>query len=91
MDSKEPKASNINTELIVYRLDEIKSELADFKKSYVTKTESQALKLEIQELRVEIQEIKKTRNLMGWLYPTASAAFTAVFTYLLIRYFEHFK
>lgn len=83
---KEPKPSDINNELIIYRLDEIKTQLADFKKSYVTKEESLALKVEIQELRGEIHEMKKKGNLMGWLYPTASAAFASLVTYLLIEF-----
>lgn len=88
---KEPKASNINNDLIMYRLDEIKAEIIDVKKQYVTKEESLALRLEIQALREEIHEIKKNRNLVGWLYPTMSAAFTAVFTYLVIQYLSNKK
>lgn len=83
---KEPKASDINNELIIYRLDEIKTQLADFKKNYVTKDESLALKVEIQELRAEIHEMKKKGSLIGWLYPTASAAFASLVTYLLIEF-----
>lgn len=89
--TKEPKASDINNELIIYRLDEIKTQLADFKKNYVTKDESLALKVEIQELRSEIHELKKRNGLINWLYPTASAAFSAVVTYLLIQYFSSNK
>lgn len=89
--NKEPKASNINNDLIIYRLDEIKSEIVDIKKQYVTKEESLALKMEIQGLREEIQTIKKNRNLIGWLYPTLSAAFSAVFTYLIIQFFTSNK
>jgi hypothetical protein len=88
MDSKEPKASKINNDLIVYRLDEIKEKLARFESNYVTKEESAALRYEIGELRLEIADIKRSRNLIGWLYPTASAAFSAVFTYLLIKYID---
>lgn len=85
----EPKPSNINNDLIIYRLDEIKSEIVEMKKQYVTKEESAALKHEIQGLREELHELKKSRNLIGWLYPTASAAFSAVFTYLIIKYLEN--
>ncbi len=84
----EPKPSNINNDLIMYRLDEIKNEIVEMKKQYVTKEESLALKAEIQGLREELHELKKNRNLVGWLYPTASAAFSAVFTYLIIKYLE---
>jgi hypothetical protein len=85
---KEPKPSNINNDLIIYRLDEIKMEIVDIKKQYVTKEESLALRLEIQSLREEIHEIRKNRNLIGWLYPTLSAAFSALFTYLIVEFFK---
>lgn len=88
MPSKEPKPSDINNDLIIYRLDEIKAEIIEVKKQYVTKEESLALKAEIQGLREEMHELKKNRNLIGWLYPTASAAFSALFTYLIIKYLE---
>lgn len=88
---KEPKASNINNDLIIYRLDEIKAEIVDIKRQYVTKEESQALRVEIQGLRNEIQGIKKNRNLIGWLYPTVSAGFSAVVTYLIIEFFRDNK
>lgn len=83
---KEPKPSDLNNELIIYRLDEIKGQLADFKQNYVTKTESLALKQEIAELRVEIHDIKKRGNLLNWVYPTLSAAFSTVFTLLIVAY-----
>lgn len=86
MSSKEPKPSDLNNELIIYRLDEIKSQLADFKANYVTKSESQALKQEIAELRVELHEIKKRGNLLNWIYPTLSAAFSTLFTLLIVAY-----
>ena len=89
MDSKKPKT--INTELIYYMFDEIKAELMEMKKDYVTKAESAALKSEIGELRNEIEALKKSRNLIGWLYPTASAAFSAIVTYLLIEFFRTHK
>ena len=84
----EPKASDINNDLIIYRLDEIKNQLADFKADYVTKTESLALKAEIAELRADLHDTKRKSSLMAWLYPTASAAFSSLFTYLLIEYFR---
>jgi ribosomal protein L29 len=87
MTEKKP-AQRINAELIYYQLAEIKSELADFKRHYVTKDESAALKTEINELRKDIADIKKSKNLVGWLYPTVSAAFGALFTYLIIEYFK---
>lgn len=88
MAPQEPRASDINNDLIIYRLDEIKVQLADFKKDYVTKQESLALKAEIAELRADLHAIKTKNSLMGWLYPTASAAFGSLFTYLLIEYFR---
>jgi hypothetical protein len=87
MQPQEPKASNMNNDLIMYRLDEIKLEIVELKKQYVTKEESAALRLEIKSLRDEIHDIKKSRNLVGWLYPTASAAFSSLFTYLIIEHF----
>jgi len=97
MDRKPEKPKTINTELIYYMFDEIKAELRDIKKEYVTKTESAALKQQIEELRndlaeykrntaKEIGEIKKQRNLWGWLSPTLTAVVTAVFTYLVIAF-----
>lgn len=89
--TKEPAASRVNTELIVYRLDEIKAELASFKREYVTKAESAELRSEIQQLKHEVHEMKRRGNVTNWLYPTMSAVVTAVFTYLILRYLEHFK
>jgi hypothetical protein len=88
MTNKEPKASNANNDLIIYRLDEIKSEIVDIKRQYVTKEESMALRQEIHILAKQIEELKKNRNLIGWLYPTLSAAFSALFTYLIIEFFR---
>jgi ribosomal protein L29 len=87
MTEKKP-TQRINAELIYYQLAEIKAQLEDFKEHYVTKEESASLKAEIKELRHDIAEIKKTRGLIHFLYPTASAAFGALFTYLLIEYFR---
>ena len=50
---------------------------------------SLALKQEINALRLEVHALQKNRSLIGWLYPTLSAAFTAVFTYLIIQYFTN--
>lgn len=98
----EPKASNVNTELIVYRLDEIKAELASFKKEYVTKAESAELRQEITQLRrdlisykeansEEIQTLKKRNNFLSWAYPTLTAIITAVLTFFILRFFQNYK
>lgn len=78
-DKKQP-----NTELILYRLDQIDEKLDSITKQYVTKEEFNAL-LE------DVQALKKSRTLIGWLYPTASAAFSAIVTYLLISFFDAHK
>ncbi len=94
---KSPKPKTINTELIYYMFDEIKAELRDIKKEYVTKTESTALKHQIEELRVDFAEfkrntadeiavIKNQKTLWAWLAPTLTAVVTAVFTYLVLAY-----
>jgi len=79
--------TTINVELIYYQLAEIKSQLQDFKANYVTKEESHALKQEIAELRADIAELKKSRTILGWVYPTASAILTAVLTFIIIEFF----
>lgn len=92
---KHPKT--INPELIYYVLDEIKGELKDIKKEYVTKAESTALRLQIEELRQdfadyktsnahEISEIRAQKNLWGWLSPTLTAIVTATLTYIVIEF-----
>lgn len=86
MTNKEPKPSDVNNDLIIYRLDEIKQQLADFKKDYVTKEESHQLKNEIAELRIEIHAIKKRGSFLNWIYPTISAAFSTIFTLLIVAY-----
>lgn len=99
MPDSKPKPKTINTELIYYMFDEIKLELRDIKREYVTKTESTALRHQIEELRVDLQEtkrtfnvqlneIKKSRNLWAWLGPTMTAVITAVFTWLVIDQFK---
>lgn len=86
--ARESQKPSINNELILYRLDEIKGELADIKKGYVTKAESTELRNEIKQLRQEVHEIKSRSSVLAWLYPTASAAFSSLFTYLIIEYFR---
>lgn len=86
--NKEPKPSDVNNDLIIYRLDEIKGELVEIKRAYVTKEESLALRAEITALREEVHQLKARNSVLAWVYPTASAAFTAVFTYLIIEYFK---
>ena len=84
--TKEPKPSDVNNDLIIYRLDEVKGELVEIKKAYLTKEESLALRAEITALREEVHALKARNSILAWVYPTASAAFTAVFTYLIIEY-----
>lgn len=88
MTDRTPKPQRINAELIYYQLSEIKEQLANFEGKYVTKEESMALRNEIQELRIDIAELKKSRTIMGWIYPTATAVFTAVVTYMTIEFFR---
>jgi len=76
-----PAKPTTNTELILYRLDQIDKKLDEIKEDYVTKHE-------FQELREEVHGLKKKSTLVGWLYPTASAAFSAVITYLLLEYLK---
>ena len=86
-DKKVP--TRINAELIYYQLAEIKTQLQDFKANYITKEESAALKAEIKELRQDIQEIKKSKTIVGWVYPTLTAVFTALATYITIEFFRN--
>jgi len=88
MPESTPKPKTINAELIYYMFDEIKGEIKELKKDYVTKAESQALRHEITELRKEIDQIKTQRNLWNWLSPTLTAVITAVFTYLVIEFLK---
>lgn len=95
MTNKEPKASAINNDLIIYRLDEIKGQLADFKANYVTKEESHALKQEIHDLRKDFAEYKTSstdqyeslrskKNLKDtilWVGLTASAIINVIALY----------
>lgn len=68
-----------NIELIIYRLDQIDSKLDNMAQNYVTKEEFNALV-------DEVHSIQKRSTLIGWLYPTASAAFSAVITYLIMEF-----
>ena len=86
-DKKVP--TRINAELIYYQLAEIKTQLQDFKVNYVTKEESHALKAEIQELRQDISNLKRSKTILGWIYPTATAIVTAVATYITIEFFRN--
>lgn len=81
---KEPKPSDYNNDLIIYRLDEIKGQLADFKVNYVTKDESAALKQEIKELRLDVHELKNKkvfRDTILWIGLTASAIINIIALY----------
>ena len=89
MEKESKVPTRINAELIYYQLAEIKTQLQDFKANYVTKEESHALKAEIAELRVDIAELKKSKTLLGWVYPTATAVFTAIATYITIEFFRN--
>ena len=80
----EPSKSNVNNDLIIYRLEEIKGQLADFKQNYVTKQESHALKVEIQELKVDIHDLKNKkvlRDTLLWIGLTASAIMNIIAMY----------
>jgi len=79
MTTKEQKASQ---DLILYRLDEIKAELKSIKSDYVTKHEFNTL-------ADRLTALENNRNVIGCLYPTASAAFSALVTYLLIEFFKN--
>lgn len=84
MPTIEPKASNVNNDLIIYRLDEIKTELAEFKRNYVTKEESGALKREIADLRLDVAALKNThqmRTTVLWVGLVASAIINIVALY----------
>ena len=85
----EPKPSDINNDLIIYRLDEIKGQLADFKANYVTKDESAALKQEIKELREAVHDLKNKkvfRDTILWVGLTASAIINIIAMYNLFTH-----
>jgi len=74
----------VNNDLIIYRLDEIKGQLADFKVNYVTKDESAALKQEIKELRLDVHDLKNKkvfRDTILWIGLTASAIINIIALY----------
>ena len=84
-----------NQDLVIYRLDEIKLELVDIKRNYVTKTESELLKQEISQLRGDIDSLSKTtakeidrlkgrkafKDTVLWVGLTASAIINIVAMY----------
>lgn len=70
-----------NYELVLYRLDQIDRKLDEMANNYVTKEEFNSLV-------DEVHSLKKRNTLIGWLYPTASAAFSAIVTFLLLEYFR---
>lgn len=81
--------TRINAELIYYQITEVNKRLEKFETLFVTKAESASLKAEIVELRTDIAELKKSRTLLGWIYPTATAVFTAIVTYITIEFFKN--
>ena len=74
-----PEKREANIELIIYRLDQIDAKLDNMAQNYVTKEE-------FNNLVEEVHSLKKRSSLIGWLYPTASAAFSAVITYLIMEF-----
>lgn len=84
MPDSTPRPKTINAELIYYMFDEIKSELREIKKDYVTKSESEALKREIHNLRQEIDELKgkkQLRDTVLWVGLSASAIINIIALY----------
>ena len=80
------KPKTINAELIYYMFDEIKAELKEMKKDYVTKTESAALKQEIHDLRKEVESLKSKkvlRDTVFWVGLTASTIIDIIAMYNL--------
>ena len=73
-----PKEPQLNTELILYRLDEIKHQLVEIKKDYVTKAEFDSFK---DEVTVELH--RKAFN--NWLNPILASISTGAIV-LLIQY-----
>ena len=86
MAERNSKPKTINAELIYYMFDEIKAELKEMKKDYVTKTESAALKQEIHDLRKEVESLKSKkifRDTVLWVGLTASAIINIIAMYNL--------
>ena len=80
------KPKTINAELIYYMFDEIKAELKEMKKDYVTKNESAALKQEIHDLRKEVESLKSKkvlRDTVLWVGLTASTIIDIIAMYNL--------
>lgn len=81
-----PKPKTINAELIYYMFDEIKAELKEMKRDYVTKTESTALKQEIHDLRKEVEKLKNSKQIKDtvlWVGLVASALINVIALYNL--------
>ena len=86
MAERNSKPKTINAELIYYMFDEIKAELKEMKKDYVTKTESAALKQEIHDLRKEVESLKSKkvlRDTVLWVGLTASTIIDIIAMYNL--------
>ena len=80
------KPKTINAELIYYMFDEIKAELKEMKKDYVTKNGSAALKQEIHDLRKEVESLKSKkvlRDTVLWVGLTASTIIDIIAMYNL--------
>ena len=86
MAERNSKPKTINAELIYYMFDEIKAELKEMKKDYVTRTESAALKQEIHDLRKEVESLKSKkvlRDTVLWVGLTASTIIDIIAMYNL--------